>query len=296
MREFRDLSLPRMSRRAFLLSSCGLLGICVASGLGMRASLTDYSSDPEALGALRFQMSPATNAIVSLYSEESIKEELSKEGLGPDEYTDEEARALLTMPGDDVEELAPIILTGTFTGERAYAYQAFRCSVNVSQVIKGDAIIEGETITVYDPYVIRQPGFFSSSGGIFTNERVVSATADCYNNGMAPMREGQEYLLFLEQKQFPEGLNPDNADHVCILANHTYARIPLDVAEHPERIDIIDYSTLEVVDHGTYTETVMPNITFNEACQYDVFVQDEKAATTYSQTCQAIANRVLGEA
>ncbi len=296
MREFRDLSLPRMSRRAFLLSSCGLLGVCVASGLGMRASLTDYSSDPAVLGALPFHMTPATNAIVSLYSEESLKEELSKEGLDDSDYTDEEARALLSMPGDDVKELAPIILTGTFTGERVYAYQAFRCSINVTRVLKGEAIKEGERITLYDPYVIRQPGFFSSSGGIFTNERVVSATADCYNNGMAPMREGQEYLLFLEQKQFPEGLNPDNASRICILAKHTYARIPLGIADHPERIDVIDYSTLEVVDHGTYTETVMPDITFEEACQYDVFVQDEQAATTYTQTCQAIANRVLGTA
>lgn len=262
----------------------------------MRTSLTDYSSDPEALGALRFQMSPASNAIVSLYSEESLKEELSKEGLDAGDYTDEEARALLTMPGYDVEELAPVILAGVFTGERAYAYQAFRCSVNVTKVIKGESIKEGETITLYDPYVIRQPGFFSSSGGIFTNERVVSATADCYNNGMAPMREGQEYLFFLEQKHFPEGLSIESADHICVLAKHTYARIPLGIERHPERIDVIDYSTLEVVDHGTYTETVMPDITFDEACQYDVFVQDEKAAETYSQTCQAIANRVLGKA
>ncbi len=293
MREFRDLSLPRMSRRTFLLCSGGLLAVCMGVAAGLRSSLTDYSNGEAALSALRFQMSPATNAIVSVYSEQSVKEELAKEGLDTKGYTSDEARSLLTMPGDDVESMAAIIVTGRFTGERSYVYQAFRCSVEITRVITGEGMKAGDCITVYDPFVIRQPGFFSSSGGIFTEERVVSATADCYNNGMAPMREGQEYLLFLEQKHFPEGLKPSSAEQICVLAKHTYARIPLDITGHPERIDVIDYSTLEVVDHGTYTETVMPDITFGEACQFDVFVQDEQAAATYSQTCQAIINRVI---
>ncbi len=296
MRDYRDLTLPRMSRRTFLISSGLMLGACAATAIGMRASLTDFSADEKTLGSLPFSMTPATKGIVSLYSEEAVLEELRAEGVDASGYTSQDARSLLTMPGDDVEELAPVVLTGVFTGERAYAYQAFRCTVEVSQVVKGESFRAGDKITVYDPFTIRQPGAFSHSGGIFTNERVVSATADCYNNGMAPMREGEKYLFFLEQKHFPDGMDVAEAEHICILAKHTYARIPLGLADHPERVDIIDYSTLEVVDHGTYTETVMPDITFEEACQYDVFVQGEDAATTYRQTCQAIASRVLSRA
>lgn len=293
MREYRSLTLPQMGRRTFLAASFGLLGVCAAAAAGMRMSLTDYNDDPGALDALSYQLTPSTKNIVSLYSAERVLEEMKAEGVDPSSYSLDEARSLLTLPGEDVEGLATVILTGRFTGKRTYVYQAFRSEVEVTEIIGGEGIAAGDLIFVYDPYEIRQPGFFSDSGGIFTDKRVVSATADCHNNGMAPMREGQEYLFFLEKKEFPVEMGVPEGDHLFLLVNHTYPRIPVDVAGHPERIDVIDYSTLETLDHGTWVETVMPEMTFGEACQYDVFVQDQDAADIYRMTSAAILSRVL---
>ena len=293
MREYRTLQLPRMSRRNFLIASAGLLMVCGVAGTGMRSSLTDFNSDKDELDALGYRLSPATKGIVSLYGAQSVIEEMRAEGIDSFDYSVEEARKLLTMPGDDVDELAPVILTGTFTGERTYVYEAFKCLVKVNDIIKGECLTSGDSVVVYDPYAIQQPGFYSNSGGIFTDMRVVCPTADCLNNGMAPLREGQEYLFFLEPKRFPDDMNVPNRGRIFLLVNHTYARVPIDVADHPERIEVIDISTLETIDHGTYVETVMPDMTFSEACQYDVFVQDEEAAHIYRLSSAAILGRVL---
>lgn len=293
MREYRSLALPQMGRRTFLATSLGLLGVCAAAAAGMRASLTDYGNDAEALEALSYHLTPSTKNIVSLYSAERVLEEMRSEGIDPSSYSLDEARSLLTLPGEDIEELAPAILTGRFTGERTYVCQSFRCVVEVTGLIRGEGLAVGDHVFVYDPYEIRQPGLYSDSGGYFTGERVVSATADCHNNGMAPMREGQEYLFFLERKSFPAEMDVPERDRLFILANHTYPRIPLDAPDHPERIDVIDLGGLETVDHGTWVETVMPPMTFGEACQYDVFVQDQDAADIYRMTSAAILSRVL---
>ena len=110
---------------------------------------------------------------------------------------------------------------------------------------------------------------------------------------MALHEGGQEYLFFLEKKDFPVEMGVPEGDRLFLLVNHTYPRIPVDVAGHPERIDVIDYSTLGQLDHGTWVETVMPEMTFGEACQYDVFVQDQDAADIYRMTSAAILSRVL---
>lgn len=293
MREYRGLALPQMGRRTFLATGAGLLGVCAATAVGMRMSLTDYNSDAEALDELGYYLTPSTKNIVSLYSAGRVLEEMKAEGIDPSSYSLDEARSLLTLPGEDVEGLASVILIGRFTGKRTYVYQAFRCEVEITEVIRGEGLAAGDTISVYDPYQIRQPGFATDSGGFFTGERVVSATADCRNNGMAPMREGQEYLFFLEQKDFPAEMDVPERERLFILVSHTYPRIPLDAPDHPERIDVIDLSTLETVDHGSWTETIMPAMTFGEACQYDVFVQDQDAADIYRMTSAAILSRVL---
>lgn len=293
MREYRSLALPQMGRRTFLATGAGLLGVCAATAVGMRMSLTDYNSDAEALDELGYYLTPSTKNIVSLYSAGRVLEEMKAEGIDPSSYSLDEARSLLTLPGEDVEGLASVILIGRFTGKRTYVYQAFRCEVEITEVIRGEGLAAGDTISVYDPYQIRQPGFATDSGGFFTGERVVSATADCRNNGMAPMREGQEYLFFLDRKDFPAEMDVPERERLFILVSHTYPRIPVDAPDHPERVDVIDLSTLEVVDHGGWTETVMPEMTFGEACRYDVFVQDQDAADIYRMTSAAILSRVL---
>ena len=152
MREYRSLTLPQMGRRTFLAASFGLLGVCAAAAAGMRMSLTDYNDDPGALDALSYQLTPSTKNIVSLYSAERVLEEMKAEGIDPSSYSLDEGRSLLTLPGEDVEGLATVILTGRFTGKRTYVYQAFRSEVEITEIIGGEGIAAGDLIFVYDPY------------------------------------------------------------------------------------------------------------------------------------------------
>ena len=61
---------------------------------------------------------------------------MKAKGIDPSSYSLDEARSLLTLPGEDVEGLATVILTGRFTGKRTYVYQAFRSEVEVTEIIE----------------------------------------------------------------------------------------------------------------------------------------------------------------
>lgn len=290
----RGLAFPRMRLKSFALVLGGLLLVCLGAGLGMRASLTDFNASEETLMGLAFRPSPATEGMVGLYTSQDVVREMEESGLNPDDYTLEEAQELFTMAMDNVEDIASVVVVGTFTGERTYAYEAFRCEVEVSAVVKGSGVEPGDTVFVYDPFMIREPGATASdSGGMFASERIVSANPDHYLGGTPPLREGQEYLLFLEEKSYPAGLAAPAGGRAYVLADHPYSRIATDAAEHPERDRVISLDELEVVEHDWGTEYVMPQMTFGEACGYDVFVQTQEAAELYRATCREICRRCL---
>lgn len=263
----RGLEMPRMRARTFLLAMGLLVAVCLSAGLAMRASLTDVNGNAGELDSMSFLPSPATPGMVGLYTSQDILRELERSGLDAGELTLEESQDLLTLAMDNVEEIAPVIVTGRFTGER---------------------------ISVYDPYSIREPGLYTDSGGMFSAERVVAVTSDDYTGGSAPLRAGQEYLFFLEPKTFPEGMEPPPGGATYILARHPYARIPLDVVDHPERVYVIELDELETVERSWGVEYVMPEMTFAEACTYDMFVQGSATAELYRATCRGILTRVLG--
>lgn len=282
--------LPRLGRGVVAVLLGVLLAVCVGVGLGMRMSLTDYGSNSHALDALTYQPTPTTEGMASLYSSRDILQEMDEVGMDSSSADLEGGARNLVMAMDNVGDLAPIIVVGTFTGNRSYVYEAFRCEVRISSVIKGGELKSGDVITVLDPFMIREPGFFSDSGGMFSSERIVSASQDNYSGGMAPMREGQEYLLFIERKYYPEAMNPRPAV-TYILVNHPYARIPTDIAAHPERTRVIDESELTPLEHDWGTEYVMPQMSFAEACGYDVFVWEDEVGALYRKTCEALLAR-----
>ncbi len=281
---------PRLGYKLTCVLLGVLLAICVGVGLGMRASLTDYDSDFDALSALTYQPSPATEGMLSLYSSQDVLEEMDNVGMGSDDADLESAAHDLVMAMDNVEEMAPIIVVGTFTGDRNYAYEAFRCEVRITSVIKGEGVESGDTITVLDPFMIREPGFFSDSGGMFSDERIVSPSQDNYSGGMAPMREGQEYLLFIEGKHYPETMSP-KPSATYLLVDHPYSRIPTDIDVHPERICVISRDELRPVEHDWGTEYVMPQMSFADACGYDMFVWEEETGELYRATCASLLAR-----
>lgn len=65
---------------------------------------------------------------------------------------------------------------------------------------------EGQGVDLDDYTLEESQDLFTTSGGFFSSKRCVYSTADNHTGGMPPLREGQEYLFFLEPKVYPEGL------------------------------------------------------------------------------------------
>ena len=89
------------------------------------------------------------------------------------------------------------------------------------------------------------------------------------------MRDGQEYLLFLEPKVYPREKNRDTYKQTFCLIEHPYSRISLDIAEHPERVGI----------YALPVDGAWPRIAFADACQYDLAVESDVARDVYLENC-----------
>lgn len=295
----RRFALTPMRPAVFWGLVAAVLAVCLAVGLGMRASLTDYSASPDAVDGLDYQITCSTEGLLSLYSEDEVLDELGATGYEPPEEELDAAHGFGLLATDNIESNAPLVVVGSFNGNRTYVNRAFLCEIEVSRVIKGDdaGVLVGETIKVYDPFWIREKGPSLTEGGWFSSERVVQLTGDSLSGGMTPMRDGQEYLLFLEPKEYPEAWKEDPSfEQTYLLVNHPYARISTQMMPGTERACVIDAAGLEQIplDEARATMTVMPEVTVDEASAYDMCVWDEDVARLYGDTCERILSRVLG--
>ena len=102
--------------------------------------------------------------------------------------------------------------------------------------------------------------------------------------GLMPLRAGQEYLFFLEPKRYPSEKDPATYEQTYCLIEHPYARISLDLAEHPERVGVF-----ELPADGEWQR-----IPFVEACQYDLAATDEAAKELYLENCARLLADALG--
>ena len=290
----RDFRLAPMSRRCFLAVLGCMTGTCVAAGVGMRLSLTDVNAGNPALDDLDYRISPGSEGIVGLYTSEEVLEELGKDGLSLDDYDLTEAQSRYYMAVDNVEDVAPVIVAGTFTGQRHYVFHALREQIAVSRVLKGEDISAGEKIDVLEAYTIKEDGITSTGdNGQFSSDRIVTAGEGDYGTGLVPMREGQEYLLFLEPKRYPaEWAGQVPAKAYC-LADHPYARIATDADQAAERIGVVGPEDAEAMQVGQVTVYNMPRIPLSEAVEKDIYVQTERAKTMYLLTARGILDRVL---
>lgn len=293
----RDFRLAPMSRRRFFGILGTMLGVCVVSGAGMRMSLTDVNAGRPALDDIDFRVRPGTEGMIGLYNSGQVLEELERDGLTLDDYTLEEAADRYTMAMDNVEEIAPVIAVGTFTGQRTYVYQALREQVRVTSVLKGEGLAAGETVDVLEGYVVKEDSLTSTGdNGQFSSDRIITASIGDYGAGNAPMREGQEYLLFLEPKRYPAEWAEQVPAKTYCLANHPYARIVVDIgeAEAAERVEVVRMEDLETEQVGQVTVTHMPRLPLRDAVEKDVYVQTDRARDMYLLTARAILGRVLG--
>lgn len=292
----RNFRLAPMSRRRFFGIFGTMLGVCVVSGMGMRRSLTDVNAGRPVLDDIDFRVSPGTEGVVGLYTREDVLAELEKEGLGTDDFDFSEAQSRYYMAVDNVEDIASVVAIGTFTGQRQYVFHALREQVAITRVLKGEGLCAGESVDVLEAYTIKEDGITSTGdNGQFSSDRIITEGEGGYGTGNAPMREGQEYLLFLEPKHYPEEWADQVGAKTYCLAFHPYARIATDAGEASAagRIEVVSIGGLETEQVGQATIVRMPRIPLSEAVEKDVYVQTERAKAAYLLTAQGILDRVL---
>lgn len=284
--------LARMRTRTFVALAGAILVVCVGVGAAMRTSLTDYGVAGGGLMELDYVPSPSTEGMLRLYTDDEVVASAEEMGVDTSQSTLDELQDIVVMAIDNVENMSSLVVVGTFNGSRDYAYRTFRCQVEVSRVIKGEGVTPGDTIAVFDPFMIVEPDS-SPDTGYFSSERVVRGAPSGYGAGMTPMREGQEYLLFLVPKEYPPEWDDESYVQTYELVHHPYARIATDVCTTSERVGVIDMDELPTVGYEWGELVVMPRYPMLEACQYDIYVQSEEIKQLYLSTCGSILERVL---
>lgn len=295
----RTLRLPRLTGRAFAVAVALVLAACGALALAFRASVTDFSADPAALDALPYDVRTDHVLQLELATEDDLEATLAeREAMGVAPADDAADELYLTSAAvENPADYAPVVVTATFTGERKYVYQAFRCAFTVTGVVRGDdagdALAVGDTIDVFENLRISTPDFNPTGKGQQGDERMVMFG---YGDCSVPYREGQEYLLFLEEKDYPEGTQ--GTEPVYRLIWHPYAAVPTDAPEHPERVWVDE---THVIHEGVSTngnpyswEEDDDEMTFGEAQRYDRLCHDEEARDAYLEGAATILANTLG--
>lgn len=290
----RDFRLAPMGPRRFAAILGVMVAACVVAAVGMRLSLTDVNAAEPALDDIDYRVSPGSEGMIGLYTSGDVMAELDAEGLTLDDLTLEEAQQRYVMAFDNVEQIAPVIAVGTFTGERSYVYHAFRERVTITSVIKGEGLVAGDIIDVMEGYLVKEDGLTSTGDNAqFGADRIIAESEGGYAAGLAPMREGQEYLLFLEPKRYPAGREAAVPRATYCPVSHPYARIATDAGSATDRIAVVNMDELPTEQVGQVTVVQMPRLPLREAVEKDVYVQTERAKLVYLLTAQGILDRVL---
>lgn len=255
----RKLSLPTLGVKTFWALTGALLLICLCAGIAMRLSITDYNSNMQTIGELPYVLqNKARETSLVLDADETM-----------------------VAPLDS----APLIVTAEFTGEREYVFRSFQCTMRVTSVIRGDGVSVGDNIVVYDSYEICEPNGYE--GARLSSNREVRAVGDGASLfGLTPLRDGQEYLLFLEKKLYPETLDKGSYTQTYCMISSPYARISIDCADNPNRIGVVP----DVDGQASGAMTDYARIPFSEACKYDIFVYDDSAKNTYYMNSELIVS------
>ncbi|MDO4436829.1 MAG: hypothetical protein Q4B77_02630 [Coriobacteriaceae bacterium] len=140
-----------------------MLVAALGVGLVTRLSYADVSAHPEELYGMTYQVAPFSTEEFNRYAE----------GVG-DPGT---KRALM-----DAEAVVRVRRKGL----PVYRYKAFTTNVHIDEVLRGDEALAGTSINVYEPVSMNKRG----------SEKVLTA-ADAYQFGSVPMRDDDEYILFL---------------------------------------------------------------------------------------------------
>lgn len=201
-----------------------LLAACVAAALLTRASYTDLSADQDALMGLRYQCVP--------YSAHDVSQAVGSQGSG-------------FIDADDLVDAADTIVECTFDGQREYSYQAFLSKVVVSRVIKGDPGLKGQTVSAYEPVSIARRNVslyspevrsqLSSRFGYAPNSDFYQLEAkDAYAFGTTMMAPSGRYVLFLNERHYPDAEDRTGKEPEYVMCKSPYAKLSLEPSPKAE--------------------------------------------------------------
>lgn len=285
----RAFRAPRMRGRSFVVACAVVLVFCGALTAAFRGSLTDYNADPDALAALPVRLNGrAVEPLLSESEFEAALQEMTDDGVEMDAL---DYLGLSSRAPTDLVERTPVVATGTFTGERRYVYQAFKCEVELTGVARGEGLAVGDIISVYERAWIWDGAESSLTGmGMFGSDREL-----WWGDGRTPLREGQEYLFFLRPKQSSEGAG--EKDQAYCVVNGLYGWIATDASEHPERVCVPHVTERAEVlpDGSTATFYDTDTLPFSELAQYDFVAADEASKEQHLANCKALLDTALGE-
>lgn len=281
----RELRLPRMRSRSFAVVCAVVLALCGALAAAFRASLTDYNAHPDALAALPVSLGGrAVEPLLSKDEFETALREMADDGV---EMNELDYLGLVSRVPADVAERAPVVVIGTFTGARRYVYQAFKCEVELTEVIRGEGLAASDVISVYERAQITDGAESSLTGmGMFGPDREL-----WWGDGRPPLREGQEYLFLLR----PKVASSDVEDSTYCAVSSLYGWIATDAPEHPERVRVSQVTErVEVLPDGsTATFYDVDALPFSELAQYDFLAVDEASKAQYLANCEALLATAL---
>lgn len=276
----RTLRLPHLSLLALAAICTVLIALCIGVALAMRGSLTDYNSGPDALAELRLDMPSVMADGLAILSDDEVQEQLAAEiGTEAAGVDIDEGAARLGVTRENLADGADVVVTGIFTGERTYVYQAFVCQMCVTSVISGEGVRVGDIIGVYEGFKITEPENYSGQAQLSDEREVSTAGTAPSLRGVMPFAQEREYLLFLQYKTYPAGQRRTSDIEHYTPAYSPYGTIDVEVLEHPDRVFV-----------GLAADA---GLTFGGAAGYDILVWDEAARATYLAGCRQLLERYL---
>ena len=236
---------------------------------------------------------------LELATEDDLEATLAeREAMGVAPADDAADELYLTSAAvENPADYAPVVVTATFTGERKYVYQAFRCAFTVTGVVRGDdagdALAVGDTIDVFENLRISTPDFNPTGKGQQGDERMVMFG---YGDCSVPYREGTGVFALLEEKDYPAGM--PGTEPCYRLIWHPYAAVHTDAPEHPERVWVdethVIHEDVSANDNPYSWEESDDEMTFAEAQRYDRLCYDEEARDAYLEGAATIIANTLG--
>lgn len=200
----------------------GMMALCVILGLFTRASYTDFSSSGiNGIKAFKF---------------------------GGDSFSLESTQC---NSMEELAEISELIVRVRLMDDRKFLHLTILSKVDVIDVYKGDKLLKGKSIYIYEPAFInsRSKLYFAISG-------------------YSIMKKNSEYVLFLNKKVFPEGYRPDNIEGFSYLITTNSA-----LGKYS-----IGYNRQESILNTEENK----NLTYNDIVEYEVIVDNRKYLELYN--------------